>query len=953
MVTALLGSSQVPAAHAAPVRWTAVADTDTVVTQQDTLRPDSTATDSIANDSTAIDSSAADSTVARNDPPFPSPDAVFGELAEMADVQVIQYQGRTLTFDVEEQSLLLRREAQASYQGNEVQADTIAYSGATKFIEARGGLQLRTIEQDATSDSMLYYDLEQRAGTIMDARTSITERGAQWFLQGNTTPRGAHVVFVEPGRFTSCEEDHPHFFMEAGQIKAVPGDVILAWPVTFYIHDVPVAWLPFFAQDIRPDRRSGFLPPRFGINDIVSTSSGGRRSITDFGYYFALNRFMDAQATMDWFSGRFSRFNTGVRYRNIKKFFRGSVLASYSIGDERTFELRANHDHELSPVTNLRVSANYVTNTRVLERQSFDPTLQTQRIASDAGFQHRFPFASLNVSASRRQDLGAQSGRSELTLPRVQANFSPVTLFKAPPTLSGPFNNIVINGGVSATRSQRNSPDGSGSLGTRAASNAQLRLGSFGVGGRVDYNDDSQILSDSLLAEGGTALPATRNLNYNATVDYQVDLIGSTTLRPNLKLDGSRHSSSDTESEWLSTPSRLRIGASMSTDLYGFFPGFGPFERVRHKVSPRFQFDYSPAVEQRDTLIQIPGFRTSDAQSRLSFSLNQTFEAKLHPDVELDEETQAHLEGRLLEEDSPAVTDGFGEEGLESLEDVPEPVLAGPGDGAMESFDRGLMQAPGGSEEEPSVPVDGAPRRPEQRRNIVILGINSSPLDFDFSGGDDQPLFRTDRWTHRINSDLLRGLSLNMSLDLFEGVGEERTFAPMVSDVTGSFTFSSSGGGAGGMMGMGGGGFRGGMGAMDPQRRLRNTSDSRYRLQSFEENPDPSDPGLRGGGLWSLSLTYSLSRGRESENRPDRQSMNAVLSLNPTPNWSVAWRTSYNITAGRFAEHLVTVDRDLHRWMATFMFSRAPNGNFIFQMSVSLRDAPDLKVDYDQRFIDR
>ena len=31
------------------------------------------------------------------------------------------------------------------------------------------------------------------------------------------------------------------------------------------------------------------------------------------------------------------------------------------------------------------------------------------------------------------------------------------------------------------------------------------------------------------------------------------------------------------------------------------------------------------------------------------------------------------------------------------------------------------------------------------------------------------------------------------------------------------------------------------------------------------------------------------------------------------------------------------------------MFARSPNGNFIFQMSVSLQDAPDLKFDYDQQ----
>ncbi len=188
-----------------------------------------------------------------------------------------------------------------------------------------------------------------------------------------------------------------------------------------------------------------------------------------------------------------------------------------------------------------------------------------------------------------------------------------------------------------------------------------------------------------------------------------------------------------------------------------------------------------------------------------------------------------------------------------------------------------------------------------------------------------------------------------MSLDLFKGVGEEREFSPILSELTGSFTFSSARG-LGGLLGLGGGGAgpRG-----DPQRRIRQGVDSRYRLQSFEENPDPRDPGLRGAGPWNLSLTYSLSRRRKEEGGEDRQSLGGVLSLTPTPNWSLSWRTDYNLTDGEFGRHLVTLDRDLHRWIASFVFARSPNGNLIFQMSVALRDAPDLKFDYDQRTLNR
>ncbi|MDE2662306.1 MAG: putative LPS assembly protein LptD [Gemmatimonadota bacterium] len=907
------------------------------------------------------DSAAADTLDAGpDDPPFPQQDDIFGQLLGEPGYQAIRYQGRGVELDVDRQRVQLNREAQVMYEQSTIDADTITYEAGLQFVRGCGNISLTGEGENVISDECLNYDVSATKGTVVDARTSFAQQGADWFIRGLMTMRGSGTAFVETGNFTSCDLDEPHYYFRAGQIKVVSNDIVVAWPVTLYIQNVPVAWLPFFAQDIREERRSGFLPPRFGFNDVVASSSNARRSITDFGYYFAFNDFMDAQATADWFSGRFTRLNGAVRYRSIKKFFRGNVIASYSFGNEKTLQFQMRHNHELTPVTDIRVNANFISNTTVFERQTFDPTVQTQRIASDVGVQHRFPFASVNVSGSRRQDLGAQKGRTDLTLPKLQMTFSPLTLFRAPRNRSGPFNNIVVNGAFSASRLDRTQEESDGKRTEVASANSAVRIGSFGVSGRTSFNRNSVLPFQPVSGADTTAAAASGSvskLDYGAQAEYQIDLIGSTTLRPTLSVDASRFQSDDTNGELIAAPARLRIGAAVSTDIYGFFPGVGPFERIRHKVSPRFHYDYSPAVEASDSLLAIPGFPVSNSkeENRLRLTLNQTFEAKLREEVELDPEAEALLEGRSLEADSTGREAAAATPGADSLAAAgdsaevlaPEvdpaaedPAAEDPGEAARGLTDAG-REAPGagGDTGDPD-----APRRAQPRRNVVLLGINSSPLTFDWSRENESPL-TTDRWSHRINSDLLRGLSLNMSLDLFEGTGEERVFAPILSSLTGSFTFSSASG-LGGLLGLGGGG---GGGGADPQSRLRNAADSRYRLQSFDENPDPGDPGLRAGGPWTLALTYSLQRGREDQSSQDRQSLNAVLSLNPSPNWRLAWRTTYNLTNKEFGEHLITLDRALHRWIATFMFARSPNGNFIFQMSVSLMDAPDLKFDYDQQ----
>jgi hypothetical protein len=918
------------------MRLQAVSDTDSVAVRGDTLEVDSTAVrlDSLARDTT--DAAASDTTDVETD--FPARDAIFDELAGRSGFRVIEYRGQDVAVDLEEETVELEGDAQAGYGESVLDAQRIAYWIALQFISASEDVTLTGEGQAVSSDSVIYYDVSGTKGTIMDARTSFAERGTEWYVRGDATLRGASTFFVETGDFTSCELDEPHYYFKAGSIKVVTEDVIVAWPVTLYISEVPVIWLPFFAQDIRPGRRSGFLPPRFGINDIIATSSTINRSITDFGYYFAINEFMDAQTTVDWFSGDFTRLNVGLRYKNVKKFFQGSVSTSYSFGNSKTLQVRANHQHEITPVTNLRLNGNFVTDTRAFEDQSLDPRLQTQRIASDFGLQHRFPFASVNVSASSRQDLGTLQGTTDLTLPQVQATFTPVTLFRAPRARAGAFNNITLSGAGGYSRVNRLKEEGDDQLNTRANASSAIRIGSFGVSGNANYDQLRTTPFNDSTGVNDASFGRTR-IEYGGTADYQVNLVGSTTLRPTVSIQGATFSSVDTDNQYIAAPARLRLGATLSSDVFGFLPGFGPFERIRHKVSPRFNYSYSPAVQTADSLQDIPGFPASNskAQNRLSISLNQTFEAKLREDVELEPEEQALLEGRDIAADSiQARADSLARVAADSA----AAAAPAPADSTGAAVDSARVD---------SLAVRGAPRRPTpppKQRNIVLLGINSSSLDFDFAQ-TGQPALTTDSWSHRVNSDLLRGLSLNLTVDLFDGIGEERSFAPILSALTGGFTFSSARG-LGGLFGLGGGGSRD-----NSSRRLETATGSRYRMQSFDENPDPLDPGLRGAGPWTLALTYSLQRTRESESREGRQSLGAQLSLNPTPNWRLSWRTNYNLTDKTFGEHLVALDRDLHRWMATFIFSRAPNGNFIFSMSVSLTDAPDLKFDYDQRTFDR
>jgi hypothetical protein len=78
-----------------------------------------------------------------------------------------------------------------------------------------------------------------------------------------------------------------------------------------------------------------------------------------------------------------------------------------------------------------------------------------------------------------------------------------------------------------------------------------------------------------------------------------------------------------------------------------------------------------------------------------------------------------------------------------------------------------------------------------------------------------------------------------------------------------------------------------------------------------------------------------------------------AIGFDPTENWAVSWSTQYNLTKGEFGQHVIRLERDLHRWRATFQFLKSPNGNFAFNFFISLLDQPDIKLNYDQQTLER
>ena len=887
---------------------------------------------------------------------------VYAYLRGLPGYSVTEYTGRSATYSADDKILELHgdtlNEASVTMADGRLTAQRrIRFDESTQEMNAEGSPVYLPREGDEIRADGLIWRANDDIGAARQARMQYSE-GAEWNIVSDFPEISPTRAYGHKATFTSCTNEDPHYHFGTDQLKIVRGRILVAKSVVLYFGDVPVAWLPFIAQGLGRGRSSGILTPRFSINDIVRTSGGYRRRVSNLGFYWAMSEYSDASVALDWFDDNYTAITGTARYRWARQFMQGSLSFRQYWRAEGGTELTLNtaNQWQMSERTSLNMRAAYASSSRFVTQNSFNPTEVTQSIDSEGGLQRRFDWGNLSVSGNRRQFLS--DDRVEQTFPSLNIALSTITLFPAPQARAGLFNNRTFSGSGSLRRSttSRADDDPQPDIGSLNGSlRSSLSLGRLSVGAGMQYREDSRFgvfvnqrgdlpRTDSLgaiadlpeaIAQQGAGVfqdPLLRQallqdyadvsdiadarVSWNSSINFQQNLIGSTTLTPQISWDGEmrRADTLALAQDFVSAPTRISFGASLRSDLYGFLPGVGPWERIRHKLSPSFSYSYSPEVTPTQLQKDVFGSSVINPRNVLTIGLNQTFEGRKRP---------------------PETAEG---------------------DSASLS---GLAGAPQQTEDGFTIP--------ERAETELLLGIQSSALAYDFvadSTGRFVDGFTTASLNNTIRSDYLRGLTISMRHDLFDdgalmddGTRGEKSFAPHLEGMNFSYGFSNNSA-IFRWLGIGGGGGPND-GVQDPFTR---PDDPRGELGAAgEESIIPTTSGPQrirpgGGGAvgsWTLNLGYSLIRPRATTTSQASQNLSVNMTLKPSEQWDMSWRTSYDLENGGFNDHIIRLTRDIHRWEANFDFLQTASGNWSFRFEVRLLDNQDLKFDYQQRSLDR
>ena len=919
-------------------------------------------------------------------------DSTLLALLELEDYGLVEYRSEGASYDPRNSLLMLLGSGGNSVltrDGRELSGDSLFFDEAAGRLVTFGEVANYKAQDgnDLKADRFIY-DLREQRGTALGASTEMGAMAGNWRVSGDFPSVSETISFGHDLMFTTCDKEHPHYHFVATRTKLTPSGWMVARNVVLYFGDVPVFWLPFMSQSTEQGRRTGLLPVRFSVNDIVRTSDSYSRRVSNIGYYWAINDYADAQIGLDWWSGNYTAITGGLQYRWQRQFQDGRAdfrqFWREDGGSELAFDAR--YSWQMSERTQLRLSARYASSSSFVRQNSFDPREVTQSIDSEGGYTRRFDWGNVALNAVRKHYLS--DDRKELTLPSASVSLSTITLFPAPPNRSRFYNNTTFSASGSLNRSVRDLAEqmlgesgfNFGMADTeawRGGFSASLAAGALSVSQTMNFTRNVTLgVPDGFFtpapppAMGGIGSVAdlqrpaffprlaeeagdfeAGDITWSTTVNYQRNLVGSTTITPRLSLSGRsiRSDTSSVGSGYTAAPNRMAFGAQLKSDVYGFYAG----GRVRHKFSPTFDYAYTPRTEPTEVQAAVFGPRGAQPRNEIVIGLNQTIEMRMGGEVE----------------DSAAA-------------DAPIDRTAGP-------------------------------RRLPRSRKLSVLAWRTSAVTYDFEQASELGDFTRGfadnlKLQNQLSSDLLRGFTVSIEHDLFDdtgvtATGGSRTFSPVLSSMNLSFSLSNRtpvfgwlGSLLPGRGGAGGGAeageedeAAGGEGAIgedpDPAEEAAPAEEPAAGFgdpgpddpfDPLGEDPEFEDPsgfesedmgeativpggrgrrstgtggGRRGSvGDWNTSLSYSLTRARGVD-FGGSQMLQASLNFNPTENWSVRARSSYDISAGVFNDHTITLQRNLHRWEADFSFRQTPNGNWSFVFEVALRDNRDLHFDYEQR----
>jgi lipopolysaccharide assembly outer membrane protein LptD (OstA) len=200
----------------------------------------------------------------------------------------------SLTYEAASGVAHLYGQSKVKYQNMYLQSERIYMNLDSNLVHATGkmdstqqltGTPIFKMGSDEYESDTMAFNFKSKKGLITEVYTQQDDG----FLTSKVSKRGANgEMFLEHGRYTTCDDPHPDFYLALSRAKVRPGKDVVFGPAYLVVADVPLPLaVPYGFFPFTKSYSSGIIMPTYG--DEMDKGF----YLRDGGYYFAINDKMD------------------------------------------------------------------------------------------------------------------------------------------------------------------------------------------------------------------------------------------------------------------------------------------------------------------------------------------------------------------------------------------------------------------------------------------------------------------------------------------------------------------------------------------------------------------------------------------------------------------------------------------------------------------------------------
>jgi len=344
----------------------------------------------------------------------------------------------SMIFVIDSQKIFLYGDAVVKYKEIELKASHIEFDMNNNIVFAKGTLDSLGKEtgnpefkegNEVFLAKTLRYNFETKKGIIYGVRY---EQQGEGILHSEKTKKhaNAEIHFIN-GKYTTCNADHPHFYIALTKGKDIPDDKIVSGPAYLVVEDIPLPIvIPFALFPNTNKRASGIIIPSLG--DELKRGFNLRNG----GYYFGINDYIGLRLTGEIFTKGTWGISSNLIYRKRYKFRSNFNLRYYTnitsekelpdYSKTKDFSVLWSHtqDPKANPTQSFNASVNFSSRTFDKNHSLSSELYLTNQKSSSITYSKRWPGSPFNLTASLKHSQNTRNRMVNLNFPKVAFTMS-------------------------------------------------------------------------------------------------------------------------------------------------------------------------------------------------------------------------------------------------------------------------------------------------------------------------------------------------------------------------------------------------------------------------------------------------------------------------------------------------------------------------------------------------